>query len=214
MNRIFIKYCLVLLALITFMPQAQACTRALYVGSESLVITGRTMDWSEDMGTDLWLLPRGISRSGEAGPDSLQWTSKYGSVVASVYGIASADGMNEKGLVMNMLYLAVAEVLSVMRAVSVPLGIAPTPGQPNIASTLWRAIADQKNRIYYFDSSTLPNTFWISFDSLNFSQGAPVQKLELANGHVYSGETAKEFKVAKSFQFMPAAQNDEPQVKQ
>ena len=47
-----------------------------------------------------------MKRDGLAGPDSPKWTSKYGSVVTSVYNIATADGMNEKGLVMNMLYLA------------------------------------------------------------------------------------------------------------
>jgi len=31
-----------------------ACTRALYVADNGLVITGRTMDWAEDMHTDLW----------------------------------------------------------------------------------------------------------------------------------------------------------------
>lgn len=28
---------------------AEACTRALYVGDNGLVITGRSMDWGEDM---------------------------------------------------------------------------------------------------------------------------------------------------------------------
>jgi penicillin V acylase-like amidase (Ntn superfamily) len=37
---------------------------------------------------------------------SLQWTSTYGSVGVSFYGVATVDGMNEKGLVANVLYLA------------------------------------------------------------------------------------------------------------
>ncbi len=41
-------------------------------------------------------------------------------------------------------YQAVAEVMSVQRAVSVPLGIT-TSEQPNIASTIWRTVADQKH---------------------------------------------------------------------
>jgi penicillin V acylase-like amidase (Ntn superfamily) len=45
--------------------------------------------------------------------------------------------------------------------VSVPLGIS-TPDQPNISSTIWRTVSDQKNLIYYFDSATRPNTFWVS----------------------------------------------------
>ena len=39
----------------------------------------------------------------------MEWTSKYGSVVASVYEGGTADGMNEKGLVANLLYLAESE---------------------------------------------------------------------------------------------------------
>lgn len=34
---------------------------------------------------------------------------KYGSVVASVYEGGTADGMNEKGLAANLLYLAESE---------------------------------------------------------------------------------------------------------
>jgi penicillin V acylase-like amidase (Ntn superfamily) len=336
-----------------------ACTRALYTGSENTVITGRSMDWSEDMGSDIWVLPRGIDRSGEAGPNSPHWQAKYGSVVTSAYGIASADGMNEKGLVMNLLYLAesdygkpnannpplaislwgqyaldnfatvdeavtsmqakpfylltaslpngkgtqlhlslsdptgdsaifeyvngelvvhhgkefqvmtnspiysqqlalntywqsiggtvflpgtnraadrfvrtsfflnaipkvldknyiqgvpqhsyanqaVAEVLSVLRSVSVPLGIT-TPNEPNIASTLWRTVSDQKNMVYYFDSSTRPNTFWVDLHKVDFTKGAPVLKLGLAEGEIYSGEVSASLKPATPFTFLPAS---------
>lgn len=41
--------------------------------------------------------------------NSLQWTSKYGSVVTSAFEIASTDGMNEKGLVANLLWLPETE---------------------------------------------------------------------------------------------------------
>ncbi|WP_133137504.1 linear amide C-N hydrolase [Legionella rowbothamii] len=335
---------------------ASACTRALYNGADNTVITGRSMDWSEDMGSDIWVLPRGIERNGEAGPDSPRWEAKYGSVVTSVYGIASADGMNEKGLVMNLLYLAesdygndseknpplsislwgqyaldnfatvaeavqsmqarpfhlltmslpngeqsqlhlslsdstgdsaifeyingklvvhhgkeytvmtnsptydqqlalntywqsiggtvflpgtnraadrfartsflinavpkslnksyiesvpdhsyayqaVANVLSVLRSVSVPLGIT-TPNEPNIASTLWRTISDQKNLVYYFDSSTRPNTFWINLNQLNFAKGSPVLKLDLAQGQIYAGDAFSALKPATPFKFI------------
>ena len=36
------------------------------------------------------------------GPLSVKWTSRYGSVIASAWDIATADGMNEKGLVANV----------------------------------------------------------------------------------------------------------------
>jgi choloylglycine hydrolase len=98
---------------------------------------------------------------------------------------------------------AVASVLSVMRAVSVPLGIA-TPGEPNIASTIWRTAADQKNLVYFFDSATRPNAFWVSLSKLDLEPGAPVKTLTVANGEVFSGEVADDFVAAEPFKFLPA----------
>lgn len=91
------------------MPSVFACTRAVYLGSDNLVITGRSMDWVNDMATNLWAFPRGIQRDGAAGPNSIQWTSKYGSVGAAAWDIGIADGLNEQGLMANMLYLAESE---------------------------------------------------------------------------------------------------------
>ena len=101
-------------------------------------------------------------------------------------------------------YQAVAGVLSVMRAVSVPLGIT-TPDQPNISSTIWRTVSDQRNRIYYFDSATRPNTFWVSLNKLDLKPGAPVKKLTIQNGEVFSGEVADQFKDAEPFKFLQAS---------
>lgn len=360
MRRLFTKFAAATTAgafALTSVAPAFACTRALYVGEDGLVITGRSMDWSEDMHTNLWAFPRGIARDGAAGPTSPKWVSKYGSVIASGYDIGSADGMNEAGLVANLLYLAesdygapdgkpelsislwaqyvldnfgtvaeavealakepfrviaptlpngdgaqlhlaisdasgdsaifeylggklvihhgkqyrvmtnspsydqqlaldayweqiggltflpgtnraadrfarasflikaiptranphyigavpdqkfeyqaAASVLGVIRAVSVPLGIT-TPGQPNISSTLWRTVSDQKNRIYYFDSATSPNGFWVPLADLDLKPGAPVKKLTVAGGKVYSGNVADKFVATPSFTFLPA----------
>lgn len=343
------------------MSTAVACTRTLFTGADNTVITGRTLDWMEDLHSNLWVFPTGMKRDGAAGPNSIAWTSKYGSVIVSGYEIGTADGMNERGLVANLLYLAesdygkpaagkpllsvaawaqyvldnyatvaeavealrgepfvilapslpngskstlhlsisdasgdsailqyidgklvifhgrqynvmtnspifseqlalneywkkiggltflpgtnrasdrfarasflidaipkqvdpsfiksvpgqsfanqaVASVLSVMRAVSVPLGIT-TPGQPNIASTIWRTAADQKNKVFFFDSATRPNAFWVSMAKLDFKPGAPVRKLTVMNGEVYSGETADLFKTSEPFKFLPATPN-------
>jgi penicillin V acylase-like amidase (Ntn superfamily) len=340
------------------LPVTHACTRAVYLGEDGLTMTGRSMDWMENMHSSLWVFPRGMKRDGLAGPDSPQWTSQYGSVITSVYNLATADGMNERGLVMSMLYLAesdyghakkgnpplsvsiwgqyaldnfatvneavdtmskqtfqiiapnlpngtasqvhlslsdttgdsaifeyvggelvihhgkqyqvmtnspiyskqlalneywqeingdvflpgtsrsadrfarasfliqsipkqisanyikavpeqaytyqaLAGVLGVIRSVSVPLGIT-TPNKPNIASTLWRTVSDQKNMVYYYDSSTYPNTFWVNFKNLNLAPNAPVLSLAVENGEIYSGEVSKLFKPTKPFDFLPA----------
>ncbi len=90
-------------------PETFACSRVVYLGPEGTVITARSMDWANDIQTDLWAFPRGMKRDGAAGPKSIQWTSKYGSVISAGFDVATADGMNEKGLVTSLLYLVESE---------------------------------------------------------------------------------------------------------
>lgn len=323
---------------------ASACTRAVYKGPEHTVITARSMDWKDEIPANLWLFPRGMQRSGEAGANSVSWISKYGSVVASSFDIASADGMNEKGLVANLLWLvesrypeydgsqpglsiaawvqymldnfatvaeavavmqqasfvivsadipgtskfatlhlaisdatgdnavfeyidgklvihhspdytvmtnspifekqlaineywkeiggttmlpgtnraadrfvrasfylnaipqtsdpklAVASVFSVIRNASVPFGIS-SDAEPNISSTRWRTVSDQKHLTYYFETALTPNTFWVDIRKVNFAAGQPVRKLALAQHQTYAGDALAQFKPAKPFVF-------------
>lgn len=346
--RRFISACagaLLLLSLF-FAVNSFACTRVVYIGPDQTVMTGRTMDFSIDIPANLWIFPRGMKRSGQVGDNSLTWTSRYGSLVASSWDIASPDGMNEKGLVANMLWLvqseypafdprsgkkgltiaawaqyaldnfasvaeavkalskesfvvvtdfipgtdkfttvhlslsdasgdsaifeyvngklvihhspkyrvmtndpvfeqqlaikgywenipgttflpgsnrapdrfvrasyyidaipqtsdpriAVASVFSVIRNVSVPYGIS-TEGQPHISSTQWRVVADQKNRVYYFESVLTPNTLWVDLKQVDFSAGAPVKKLSLDAGQVYAGHALNAFVESEPFEF-------------
>ena len=90
-------------------PVAEACTRFVYLGPNDNVITARSMDWKLDVATNLWVFPRGMERNGEVGPNSLKWTSKYGSVIATGYDVSTTDGMNERGLVANVLWLVESE---------------------------------------------------------------------------------------------------------
>ena len=76
-----------------------ACTRVVYKGEDNLILTARSMDWKEDIKSNIWVFPRGMDRDGAVGPNSLKWKSKYGSVITSAYDISSTDGINEKGLV-------------------------------------------------------------------------------------------------------------------
>jgi penicillin V acylase-like amidase (Ntn superfamily) len=337
---------------------AEACTRILYQGADNLVVTGRSMDWAEDMKSELWVFPAGMVRDGAGGQNTPRWTARYGSVIASGYNVGTADGMNERGLVANVLYLAesdygtpppgrprlsvsiwaqyvldnfatvaeavgalrpepfsvvtgilpngkpaslhlslsdalgdsaifeymggrlvihhsrdftvmtnspvyaeqlainrywagiggtnflpgtiraadrfaraqwglnaiprqadpayiasvpgrsygdqaLASVLGVIRSVGVPLGVG-IPGEPNLSSTIWRTVADQKNLVYYFDSAVRPNVFWLALGSLNLRSGAPVMKLPMAEGQVYAGEVAGRLVPAQPFAFLAA----------
>jgi len=321
------------------------CTRAVYSGTNGMVATGRSMDWKTEMHSNIWAFPRGMERNGETGENSLRWTSRYGSVVTSAFEIASTDGINEKGLVANLLWLpdtqypardkskpgltiaawvqymldnfatveeavsyikedsfqvlsemmpdgsrlatlhlsvsdatgdsaifeyagaklmvyhdkeykvmtnsptydkqlalneywksiggltflpgtnrasdrfarasfyinavpktdneriAIASVFSVIRNTSVPYGIS-TSQSPEISTTQWRTVSDSKNLVYFFESSLTPNTFWVRLHDLDFSKDAPVLKLPIADGEIYHGNTAKEFKPAQPFKFM------------
>lgn len=324
--------------------KSDACTRAVYLGPDNMIVKGRTMDWKEDPQSNIYFFPRGMERRGGKTDNTVKWTSVYGSVVTAGYDIGVCDGMNEKGLVANLLFLAesdyhrpddkrpvmglsiwtqyvldnfatvdeavevlgkevfriddpdlpngakstlhlsisdptgnsaifeyingnlvihhgrdcqvmtnsptydkqqtlddyweqigglvmlpgtnrasdrfvrasfyikalpqtadyrqaVAGVFSVMRNVSVPLGIS-IPSQPNIASTRWRTVADQKNRVYYFESTLSPDIFWIDLNALDFSADKSVRKLTLTNGEIYSGDAAVKMQDAEPLSFL------------
>ena len=276
---------------------AEACTRAVYLGPDGMVVTGRTMDWKEDIMSNIYVFPRGMQRAGHNKEKTVNWTSKYGSVIATGYDIGTCDGMNEKGLVASLLFLpesvyslpgdtrpamgisicntavieyldgklsihegkeyqvmtnspryelqlavndywkevgglqmlpgtnrssdrfvrasfyihaipqtadakiAVPSVLSVMRNVSVPFGI-NTPEKPHISSTRWRSVSDQKNKVYYFESTLTPNLFWLDLKKIDFSPKAGVKKLSLTKGEIYAGDAVKDLKDSQSFTFL------------
>jgi choloylglycine hydrolase len=104
--------------------RTDACTRVLYVAPNGPVITGRSMDWMEDTVPNLWSMPRGVKREGLAGPASIAWTSRYGSLVTSMYELATVDGINEKGLVANVLYLVESDY-------------GTANGKPTLSISLW-----------------------------------------------------------------------------
>ncbi len=96
---------------------------------------------------------------------------------------------------------SVASVFSVIRNTSVPFGIS-TPNEPNISSTIWRTVADQKNKTYYFESTLSPNVIWVNFKDINFTENAPVKKLDLVSNKTYVGNTINNFVDSKPFEFL------------
>lgn len=110
----------------------RACSRIFWNDNAFAPVVGRTMDWPESTEPVLTVLPRGMKRDGgKSGADvavqenPLRWTSKYGSLVTTIYGLGSADGLNEKGLAMHMLYLNAAD-------------FGPRdPVRPGLQATLW-----------------------------------------------------------------------------
>jgi len=355
MNKKFLKLIYNLLAVavigIGFIPQnLKACSRVLYTGDDGLlVMTGRTTDWESNVDTNIWSFPRGLAKNGSVGKNSIKWTSKYGSIVSTAHDMFTLDGMNEKGLVVNLLYLketeyakpkkndrrklllvsawgqyfldnfanvneaviamkkepfyvvpfeiesnstrtsglhlaisdstgdsaifeyidgklqihhgkqykvltnspifndqlaindywnkvggtvflpgtnkptdrfvrgsfytdvvektsnpkiGLAVVLSVIRNLSVPIGMS-TPDIPNISATRWRAVSDQTNKKYYFESVFEQNGFWIDLKDMNFEKGQPIKKLTLTDGRYYTGNASKDFETVELFSFIP-----------
>lgn len=94
-----------LLSFVMAVP-AYPCTRVLSTTQSHEVIVGRNMDWPEDTSSNFWVFPRGMVRDGLAENNPARWTSKYGSMILSVYDVGTADGINEKGLIANLLYLS------------------------------------------------------------------------------------------------------------
>lgn len=85
-----------------------ACSRVLSANNGQAVLVGRNMDWPENVDSALWFLPRGIQRKGLNDGNSLVWSAKYSSIVtaSSAKGKSFAsDGINEKGLEANLLWL-------------------------------------------------------------------------------------------------------------
>ncbi len=331
---------------ILFINDAVACTRIMYQGPNGTIITARSMDWKDKIPANLWIFPRGMQRNGEAGINSINWTSKYGSVIASAWDFATTDGMNEKGLVANVLWLAeskypefdslgtkpgltiaawaqyvldnfasveeavnelkkeefvivskyipgtdkfttlhlsisdasgdnaifeyiegslvihhnrsyqvmtnspifekqlaintywdgipgtimlpgtnraadrfvrasyyikaipqtdntrvaIASVFSVIRNCSVPFGIS-SEQEPNISSTRWRSVSDQKNLVYYFETVLTPNIFWVDMKNIDFGKISTSKMLVINNTQVYSGDVVNLFKEETPFKF-------------
>lgn len=84
---------------------ASACSRVLFSTPQNHVVA-RTMDLFMPDHARVVVYPRGIARDGGlADVKTARWTSKYGSVTVNSLGVATSDGINEKGLVANLLYL-------------------------------------------------------------------------------------------------------------
>jgi len=87
------------------------CTRVLWNTNDIAVLTGRSMDWPESTQPLIVAFPRGRERDGIAphgvveDANPYRWTSRYGSLVTTVYGAGAVDGINEGGLAGHALYL-------------------------------------------------------------------------------------------------------------
>ena len=104
---IFAFGALVLFAL--FYETASACTSIALVAKDGTVVYGRTMEWGAfDLNSRVAIIPRGHLLQGHTpdGKPGLSWKARYGVVgLDALEKDIITDGMNEKGLVVGVLYL-------------------------------------------------------------------------------------------------------------
>lgn len=97
---------------------------------------------------------------------------------------------------------SVATAAAMIRAVSVPFTPSP-PGQPNVASTLWRTYADTMEKRYYWESALEPMFLWIDLASMDLSTNGPVSTLALhVNPETRVGNMQGKFVPSPPFTFM------------
>lgn len=101
---------------------SHACSRVAYNSGDldcNRITVGRSMDWLQFPNSSIWAFPAGLHRTGNAGANSISWTSKYGSVVTSMYDLAIVDGMNTAGLAGTSSTSPTATMAPVIRRVLV-----------------------------------------------------------------------------------------------
>ena len=107
------------------------CTRVLWNTNDLAVLAGRSMDWPESTRPQMVAFAPGRERDGGvlAGEmldeNGLRWTSRYASVVTTVWNVGTADGFNEKGLAVHALYLKATSVGE------------RDPSQPGLHTLIW-----------------------------------------------------------------------------
>lgn len=107
MNKLHINIFLLLL-LICFFKNSFACTDFRIIAKDKTVVVGRSLEFSEDLKSNIRTAPRGITITNKTpdGNPAMSWKSKYGYIYLDALNAPVAlDGLNEKGLSFEYLYL-------------------------------------------------------------------------------------------------------------
>jgi choloylglycine hydrolase len=106
---------------VTFFFVAYPCSRIVYLGNDSIVMVGRTLDWRNPIPTNVYFYPNGLSKQSMPSGKRLEWVSKYKSVIAVGYDGGVTEGMNSAGLVANGLFCKESVYSSVAMMPDAPL---------------------------------------------------------------------------------------------
>jgi len=94
--------------LLFFSGKSIACTSIVIIANDGAAVYGRTMEWGTfDLNSRLVIIPRGHAFQAHTpdGKPGYRWKTKYGVVALDmIEKDYLSDGMNEKGLVVGVLY--------------------------------------------------------------------------------------------------------------
>lgn len=99
---------------------------------------------------------------------------------------------------------SIAVAASMIRAVSVPFSPS-VPGQPDVASTLWRTYADTRALKYYWESAVEPMFLWVDLQGLNLGVSGTTEMLALLDVDPATriGNMTGDFVPTEPFIFLP-----------
>lgn len=169
-----------------FLPVSQACT-TVFSNTQKPYVVARTVDLFT---SDLPILraePRGAEHRGEAGENSQVWTSKYGSlVVTAFHSNTVTDGINEKGLVVHLLYLSGTQYPAVEKGRPVISNLAWGRYMLDNFSTVREAL--EKTKDLQIVATTLHNQTWPIHLTME-DAGGDSAVIEFMQGkmHIYHG---------------------------
>jgi penicillin V acylase-like amidase (Ntn superfamily) len=135
------------------------CTRVIYTLNDNTTsYTGRNMDWAVTPEPQIWAYPSKVDRTGVAGNDTPQWTSKYSSITTANFGVSTSDGVNEKGLAANLLWLGTSSYPnSTLQTSAKPISISIWVQYIlDLCATVGEAIEAMKN--VYIVAAIIPDT--------------------------------------------------------
>jgi len=96
-----------LVAALSVVPAAQACTGIRLIAKDGGVIAARTLEFGFDLHSEVLVVPAGAALSGSLpdGGKGISYTTKYGFLGANAEGLtAIVDGLNDQGLYVGLFY--------------------------------------------------------------------------------------------------------------
>jgi choloylglycine hydrolase len=96
-----------LVAALSFVPAAQACTGIRLIAKDGGVVAARSLEFGFDLHSEVLVVPAGTALTGTLpdGGKGISYTTKHGFLGANAEGLtAIVDGINDQGLYVGLFY--------------------------------------------------------------------------------------------------------------